>query len=85
MEVSVTLGKHTTRVGNKTYTYWVIRWFSTDGSRHSEHLGRVDEISARQAEKRRRAKRSENPLNIKLLGIVNLMKIADGRLPLEAV
>ena len=40
--------------GGHRYTYWVLRWWGTDGTEHGQSLGRVDELSKRKAEKLRR-------------------------------
>jgi integrase len=59
MQTSVTLSKQTTRSDRKTYRYWVLRWFASDGRRRSQHLGKTTEMSRRQAEKKRREKEAE--------------------------
>ncbi len=57
---SVSLSKKPVRSpSGKRYTYWVLRWYCTDGRRPSLTLGRVDQLSKRQAEKLRRDKESE--------------------------
>jgi len=64
MAVTVTLAEQTTTKSNgKKYTYWVIRWFGTDGKRYGKTLGRVDQLSERQAEKLRRQKETELETN----------------------
>jgi integrase len=45
----------------RRYTYWQLRWFSPDGRRYSENIGRIDKLSKRQANKLRQEK--ENELN----------------------
>src|SRR3954464_2952610 len=60
MAISVTLAEQTTTKPNgKRYTYWVLRWFGSDGKRYGKTLGRVGKMSRRQAEKLRRQKETE--------------------------
>src|SRR5262245_13745304 len=59
MKKSVTLSRQATTSNEKTYEYWVLRWFGSDGKRHSQHLGRVKEVSRRKAEKERDKKQAE--------------------------
>lgn len=56
----VTLSTHSSRAATgKRYTYYQLRWFGADGKRYSQNLGRVGELSKRQAEKLRQAKELE--------------------------
>ena len=60
MRRSVDLSKQTTvNKQGKRYLYWVIRWYDASGKRRSQHLGRADQLSKRQAENLRRQKESE--------------------------
>ena len=55
MRRSVDLSKQATvNKRSKRYVYWVIRWYDTMGKRRSQHLGRADQLSKRQAENLRR-------------------------------
>ncbi len=63
MKRTVTLSKQKTTVNGKTYQYWVLRWFSSDGKRRSKHLGLVKEMSKRIAEKERSKKQTELDTN----------------------
>ena len=50
--INVNLNQKKVTAGGKTYTYWVLRWFGSNGKAHMEHIGRVfgpDKISRRQA------------------------------------
>ena len=47
----------------KRYVYWVIRWYDAADKRRSQHLGRADQLSKRQAENLRRQKESELRFN----------------------
>jgi hypothetical protein len=64
MNRTVTLSEQTTtnRQG-KSYNYWVLRWFGSDGKRYGKTIGRVDQMSRRQAEKLRRQKEAELETN----------------------
>jgi integrase len=56
--VKVSLSRHKT----KTYKYWVLRWFSSDGRQRGQSIGRVDgpnKISRRVAEMKRARKEQE--------------------------
>jgi len=56
----VTLTVQAVRAGDgKRYKYWQLRWFAPNGKRHSENIGRVDEVSKRKAEKLRQAKEAQ--------------------------
>ena len=56
----VTLTTHSARAATgKRYAYYQLRWFGADGKRYSQNLGRVGELSKRQAEKLRQAKELE--------------------------
>ena len=60
MKKGVTLTVHAVRPGDgKRYKYWQLRWFAPNGKRHSENIGRVDEVSKRKAEKLRQAKETQ--------------------------
>jgi integrase len=59
MDISVTLNSETRHHKGKSYRYWFLRWSGSDGRRRKKCLGRVDEISKRQAEKLRQAKQNE--------------------------
>ena len=60
MRETVNLTKQTMRKPNgKKYTYWVLRWYGTDGKQHGKHIGRTGKVSKRQAEKKRREKEME--------------------------
>src|ERR1051325_7668621 len=59
MQTSVTLSEQKSKKGRKVYSYWVLRWFGADGKRRGEQIGKVGEMSRRQAEKRRREKENE--------------------------
>jgi integrase len=56
--VKVSLSRHKT----KNYTYWYLRWFSSDGRQRGQCIGRVDgpnKLSRRQAEVKRARKEQE--------------------------
>lgn len=53
MSISVTLHQHHRTYKGKTYVYRVLRWVDSDGVRRNQSLGRLDQISKRQAEKLR--------------------------------
>jgi len=55
MRDAVNLCQQTT----KSHAYWVIRWRGTDGRHYGKTVGRTDQLSKRQAEKRRREKEFE--------------------------
>ncbi|GMU82468.1 MAG: hypothetical protein AMXMBFR47_23390 [Planctomycetota bacterium] len=56
----VTLTTHSARAATgKRYAYYQLRWFGADGKRYSQNLGRVGELSKRQAEKLRQEKELE--------------------------
>lgn len=59
MRTSVTLSEQKSEKGGKVYSYWVLRWFGADGKRRGQQIGKVGEMSKRQAEKRRREKENE--------------------------
>jgi hypothetical protein len=60
MRRSVDLSKQATvNKHGKRYVYWVIRWYEASGKRRSQHLGRADQLSRRQAENLRRQKEAE--------------------------
>jgi site-specific recombinase XerC len=59
MGVSVTLHQHRRTHKGKTYSYWVLRWVDSDGVRRNHSLGRMDQLSRRQAEKLRVQKQTE--------------------------
>jgi integrase len=60
MRKAVTLTIHAVRaVDGKRYKYWQLRWFAPNGKRHSENIGRVDEVSKRKADKLRQAKEAQ--------------------------
>ncbi len=60
MHIPVTLAEQTTAKGDgRRYTYWVLRWFGSDGRRYGKTIGRADKMSRRQAEKVRRQKETE--------------------------
>ena len=60
MRRSVDLSKQATvNKQGKRYVYWVIRWYDAAGKRRSQHLGRADQLSKRQAENLRRQKEAE--------------------------
>ena len=60
MSPVVTLATHSSRAATgKRYTYYQLRWFGADGKRYSHNLGRVGDLSKRQAEKLRQAKELE--------------------------
>ena len=45
---AVNLTRKTTRKPNgRSYTYWVLRWFRTDGTQAGKAIGRVDRMSRR--------------------------------------
>ena len=57
---AVNLTRKTTRKpSGRSYTYWVVRWFRSDGTQAGKSIGRVDKMSRRQAEKLRHAKELE--------------------------
>lgn len=58
-DIRVTLVRQQTTRQGKQYSYWVIRWYGSDGKRHGKTLGRTDELSRRQAEKLRQKKELE--------------------------
>ncbi len=51
------------RQKSKGHTYWCLRWFTSNGKRRGETIGRVDRMSKRQAEKLRRVKEIELGIN----------------------
>jgi integrase len=60
MRDSINLTRQTIRKRDgKKYVYWVVRWYTPDGKRNSEVLGRTDQMSKRQADKRRQMKEGE--------------------------
>ena len=60
MRRSVDLSKQATvNKHGKRYAYWVIRWYDAAGKRRSQHVGRVDQLSKRQAENLRRQKEAD--------------------------
>jgi len=59
VDISVTLTQESRSYKGKKTGYWFLRWYGTDGNRHKSCVGRVDEISKRQAEKLRQAKQNE--------------------------
>jgi integrase len=63
MQPSVTLSQQTTIRNGRKYTYWVIRWFGSDGKRRGKQIGKTPEMSKRQAEKVRREKEAELQVN----------------------
>src|SRR5436190_10547105 len=64
MRDAVILAQNTVRKPDgREYVYWVLRWFSADGKKHGKVIGRTNELSKRQAEKRRRQKESELETN----------------------
>lgn len=50
---AVNLAKKTVIYKGAKYCYWELRWRGSDGKRRSETLGRIDQVSKRQAEKLR--------------------------------
>jgi integrase len=63
VDISVTLNKESRAYNGKAYAYWFLRWHDSDGKRRKKCLGRVDELSKRQAEKLRQAKQNELEAN----------------------
>jgi len=59
VDISVTLGPESREYKGKRTAYWFLRWYGSDGGRHKKCIGRVDELSKRQAEKLRQAKQNE--------------------------
>src|SRR4051794_8206637 len=59
MDISVTLNSEMRQHNGKKYHYWFLRWSGSDGKRRKKCLGRVDDMSKRQAEKLRQAKQNE--------------------------
>ena len=51
MDVAVTLSKQARKYNGRTYQYWYIRWYGSDGRRRGKSLGRTDRMSERQARK----------------------------------
>ena len=51
------------RQKSKGHTYWCLRWLTSNGKRRGKTVGRVDQLSKRQAEKLRRAKEVELGIN----------------------
>lgn len=54
MKQAITLTKETKKLKSGTVKYWALRWHGRDGKHHSKSLGRTDQVSKRQAMKRRR-------------------------------
>jgi len=63
MRTTVTLSKQKSEKGGKSYSYWVLRWFGADGKRRGQQIGKIGEMSKRQAEKRRQEKENELQAN----------------------
>lgn len=59
MRSSVTLSKQEGKKHGKTYSYWVIRWYGSDGKRRGRQIGSTTKMSKRQAEKIRQKKEAE--------------------------
>jgi integrase len=59
MKRTVTLSKQATMIDGKRYLYWVLRWYGSDGKRHSKHVGKVGKVSKRRATKERDKKQAE--------------------------
>jgi len=59
MKTTVNLTRKNAKANGKTYGYWVVRWFGSDGKRYSQSLGKTTELSHRQAKKRRDEKQRE--------------------------
>ncbi len=61
--IRVSLSKHKRKAKTgKTYMYWYLRWFSSDGTQRDHSIGRVDganKLSKRQAELLRSRKEQE--------------------------
>jgi integrase len=56
---SLNLVKQRVKSTKGIYEYWCLRWFGSDGKFHGKNIGRVDELSKRQAEKIRTQKAIE--------------------------
>jgi hypothetical protein len=60
MRDTVNLCRNTVRKANGAkYSYWVLRWRDASGKHHGKTIGRVGEMSKRQAEKLRQQKALE--------------------------
>src|SRR5882672_1405097 len=59
MDISVRLTSEKRSYKGTRYSYWFLRWAGSDGTRHKKCVGRVGEVSKRQAEKLRQAKQNE--------------------------
>jgi len=60
--LKVSLSRHRVKISGKTYRYWCLRWFGSDGRQRGESIGRVDgphKLSHRQAELKRFQKEHE--------------------------
>lgn len=60
--LKVSLSRHRVKTSGKTYRYWCLRWFGSNGRQRGESIGRVDgpqKLSHRQAELKRFRKEDE--------------------------
>ena len=55
----VTLSKVMRTVKGKTYAYWFLIWYDSDGKRRTKSLGCAGDLSKRRADKQRQAKQNE--------------------------
>lgn len=59
MRKAVSLAKVRRKLKGREIEYWTLRWYDTDGSRRSQNIGKVGELSPQQRRKRRVDKECE--------------------------
>jgi integrase len=51
--------RNVTKADGRQYSYWQLRWYDANGRRHSQNIGRKQELSKRQASRIRQQKQRE--------------------------